>query len=153
MDFWKGRQIGFMIFDSFKISGTGEALLDFNDLCRVQLKNDNVQGFDTNCDEVFLSMAEVPDEDMLEILYKQQLPYSEELELLIFAGYGAERSTGQLCSIETNGSLLCRAEDKGQEFQCRRKRQVSVWRSSTQKKSQRKIVKAMENDTSKNRKH
>ena len=38
--------------DSFKISGTGEALVDFNDLLRVQLKNDNVQGFDTKLDEV-----------------------------------------------------------------------------------------------------
>ena len=45
--FLKGRQIANMIHDYFKISGTGEALLEFNDLLRVQLKNDNVQGFDT----------------------------------------------------------------------------------------------------------
>ena len=43
--FLKGRQIAYMIYDYFKINGTGEALLDFNDLLRVQLKNDNVQGF------------------------------------------------------------------------------------------------------------
>ena len=60
--FLKGRQIAYMIHDYFKISGTGEALLDFNDLSRVHLKNDNVQG-DTKWDEVLLSMTKVPEED------------------------------------------------------------------------------------------
>ena len=35
-----------MICDNFKISETGEVLIDFNDLLGVQLKNDNMQGFD-----------------------------------------------------------------------------------------------------------
>ena len=56
-DIWllKGRHIAWMIHDNFKISGTGEALLDFNDLLRVDLKYDNLQGFDTRWDEVPLS--------------------------------------------------------------------------------------------------
>ena len=52
-----------MINDNFKITGTSEAFLDFNDPLRVQLKNDNVQGFDTKWSEVRLSMSRVPDED------------------------------------------------------------------------------------------
>ena len=60
--FLKGGQITYMTFDSFKISGTGEALLDFNDLLRVQLKNDIVQYFDTKWDEVLLSMTKVSEE-------------------------------------------------------------------------------------------
>ena len=40
----------YMIFDYFKISGTGEALVDFNDLLTVWLKNDNVQGVSTKRD-------------------------------------------------------------------------------------------------------
>ena len=36
---------------------TGEALLEFKDVVRVQLKNDNVQGFDTKWDEVLLAMT------------------------------------------------------------------------------------------------
>ena len=55
-----------MIHDNFRISGTGEALLDFNDLVGVQLKNDNVHGFDTKRCEVLLSMTNVPDEDVLD---------------------------------------------------------------------------------------
>ena len=72
-----------MIYDYLKISGTSEALLDFNDLLRVQLKSDNVQGFDTKWDEVLLSMTEVPDEDTLEKVYKKQVHYSEELKPLM----------------------------------------------------------------------
>ena len=54
-----------MIFDHFKISGTSEALPDFNDLSRVQLTGDQVHGFDTKWDEVLPPMTEVPD-DVLE---------------------------------------------------------------------------------------
>ena len=56
-DIWllKGRHIAWMIHDNFKISGTGEPLLDFNDLLRVDFKYDNMQGFDTKWDEVPLS--------------------------------------------------------------------------------------------------
>ena len=42
--FLTGGQITCMICDYFKFSGTGEAVLDFNDLVGVQLKNDHVQG-------------------------------------------------------------------------------------------------------------
>ena len=54
------------VYDNFKISGTGEALSDFNDLPRVQLKNDDVQGLDTKWDEVLFSMTKIPDEDLFE---------------------------------------------------------------------------------------
>ena len=45
---WK--DVDYMIYENFKVSGTGESLLDFNDLQRVQLKYDNVQGFHTKWD-------------------------------------------------------------------------------------------------------
>ena len=58
--FLKGRQHCLHIFSvTFKFSGTGQALLDFNDLLRVQLKNDNVQDFDAKWDEVLLSMKKI----------------------------------------------------------------------------------------------
>ena len=81
--FLKGRQIANMINDHFKISGTREAFLDFKDPLRVQMKNDNVQGFDTKWSEVRLSMSRVPDEDKKEILYSEQLQYSEEVKPLM----------------------------------------------------------------------
>ena len=54
-----------MIYDHFKISETGEALLDFNDLLSVQLKSDNVQRFDTKWDERTSLTGKIPDEEML----------------------------------------------------------------------------------------
>ena len=70
-----------MIGDHFNISGTGEALLDFKDLSRVQLKNDDVQGFDTKWNEVLLSMTKVPDEDKAEHLFNKQVHHSVESNL------------------------------------------------------------------------
>ena len=61
--FLKGRHVTYMTYDHFKISGTGEALLRFNDRLRVQLTKDNVQGFDTKWDEI---LPKDPDEDILE---------------------------------------------------------------------------------------
>ena len=77
--FLQGRQIACMIYDNFKISGTGEALLDFFDLLRLQLKNDNVQGFDTKQDEVLLSMQEFPRKICWNFA-QPQLQNSEELK-------------------------------------------------------------------------
>ena len=67
--FLKGRQITCMIYDYFKISGNMRS--SCNALLRVQLKNDNVQGFDPTCEEVLLSMTEVPDGDTLDF-FKQE---------------------------------------------------------------------------------
>ena len=75
--FLKGSQFAYMINDNFKISGTGEALLDLNDLRRVLMNNDNVQGFDTKWDEVLRSMTKLPDEDVLDNVYKKQLHFFE----------------------------------------------------------------------------
>ena len=41
-----------MVSDFFKISGDNEAIFDMRDLSKVQLKNDNIQAFDTKWDEV-----------------------------------------------------------------------------------------------------
>ena len=57
--FLKGRHVAYMFYVFFWISGTGEFLLYINDLLRVQLKNDNVQGFDTNWDEVLVPMQKI----------------------------------------------------------------------------------------------
>ena len=62
--FLNGRHIAHMIYDYLMISGTGEALLDFKDLLRVQLVNDNLQSLGTKWDELLLSVTKVPDEDI-----------------------------------------------------------------------------------------
>ena len=62
--FLKVTQIAFIICAYFKVSGTGQAILDFTDLMKVTLQGDSVQGFDTKWDETLLSMNKIPDEEI-----------------------------------------------------------------------------------------
>ena len=80
--------------------------LTFNDLSRVQLKSVKVQGFDTKWDEVFLSMKIIPDEDISENLYKNQLHFSEESMPLMALYLQASSQKGEAVSnsrLKENG--------------------------------------------------
>ena len=95
--FLKGRPIASMINEYFKISGTCEALHDFNDQMKVQLKNDSVHGFHTKWDQVLLSMAKVPEGEKSDKLYTT-VPVLRGIETspsIALAGYGAQRRTAQ----------------------------------------------------------
>ena len=55
--FLRGRQIAFIIYDYFRMTGAHDTVLDYADLFSVTLRDDNVQEFDTRWDEVWLSMS------------------------------------------------------------------------------------------------
>ena len=55
--FFRERQIEFMIYEHFRVTGTNECILDFSDFTSVTLRGDDVQGFDTKWDEVLLCMG------------------------------------------------------------------------------------------------
>ena len=55
--FLRGRQIAFMIYDYFRLTGAHDTVLDYADLCSVTLRDDNVKEFDTRCDGVLLLMT------------------------------------------------------------------------------------------------
>ena len=55
--FLRGRQIAFMIYDSFRVTGAHDTVLDYADLLSVTLHDYNIQEFDTRWDEVLLSMS------------------------------------------------------------------------------------------------
>ena len=57
---------------------------EVKDLLRVQLK-DNVQVFDTMRNEVLFSTTKVPDTDTMDILYNNQLHFSQELKPFVFS--------------------------------------------------------------------
>ena len=46
------RQIAFMIYDYFRVTGAHDTVLEYADLFSVTLHDDNVQEFDTRWDEV-----------------------------------------------------------------------------------------------------
>ena len=101
----------YMICENFKISGTGEALLDFNDLLR---ETDNVQGFDT-WDEVLLSLTKIP-MNLFQRTYKKQLHFSEELKPLMAVGPQDTVHKGEAasyCRLKENGLPFCQREKKG----------------------------------------
>ena len=59
--FLRGRQIAFMIYDYFRVTGSHDTVLDNADLFSITLRDDNVHEFDTRWDEVLLSMRRFPE--------------------------------------------------------------------------------------------
>ena len=55
--FLRGRQIGFVIYDYFRVTGAHDTVSDYADLSSVTLHDDNIQEFDFRWDEVVLSMS------------------------------------------------------------------------------------------------
>ena len=68
--FLRGRQIAYMIYEYFRVSGPCEAVQGLSDLFTTSLQNDDVQDFDVRWDEALLSVGEMPSDSILEGLYK-----------------------------------------------------------------------------------
>ena len=71
--FLRGRQIAYMIYDYLRVTGAHDTVLDFADLFTINLRNDDVQEFDTRWDEILLSMTKIPPDDVLDSLYKLKI--------------------------------------------------------------------------------
>ena len=67
---FSGRQIAYMIYDYFRVTGAHDTVLDHADLFTITLRNDDVQEFDTRWDEIPVCMTKIPPGDVLESLYK-----------------------------------------------------------------------------------
>ena len=61
-----GRQVAFMIYDCFRVTGAHDTVLDCDDSFSIALRNDDVQDFDTGWDEILLSMSKIPSDEILE---------------------------------------------------------------------------------------
>ena len=101
----------------------------------VQLKNDNVQGFDTRRDAVLVSMTKSSRKGDIEKVVQQTAPVRRGTEIscdTVSAGYSAEKRTGQLFWAERHGSPVCGAEISDNNFDARnedRSLQVSAPRN------------------------
>ena len=87
--FLRGRQIAYMTYDYFRITGAHDAVLDYADLFSITLRNDYVQEFDTIVDEHLLSMTKIPPDDILEGVYKLRIRESDQLKT-VFELYDME---------------------------------------------------------------
>ena len=81
--FLRGRQIAFMIYDYFRVTGAHDTVLDYADLFSVTVHDENIQEFDTRWDEVLLSMSKIPSDDILESLYKLRIRESAQLKTVL----------------------------------------------------------------------
>ena len=81
--FLRGKQMAFMIYDYFRVTGAHDTVLDYADLFSINLRKDNVQDFDTRWDEILLSMTKIPSDDILEGLYKLRIRESDQLETVL----------------------------------------------------------------------
>ena len=68
--FLRGRQIAYLIYEYFRITGANDSVEKYADLFTIVLRNDDTQEFDSKWDGILLSMTKIPPDDILEGLYK-----------------------------------------------------------------------------------
>ena len=77
--FLRGRQIAYLIYnDHFQVSGSHDSVENCADLFTISLQNDDIQEFDSKWDGILLSMTKIPQDDILEGLYKLRIRESEK---------------------------------------------------------------------------
>ena len=72
--FLRGRQIAYLIYEYFRVTGADDSVENYADLFTVVLRND---------DGILLSMTQIPPDDILESLYKIRIRESEKLKTVL----------------------------------------------------------------------
>ena len=81
--FLRGRQIAYLIYEYFWVTGANDSVENYADLFTVVLRNDDIQEFDSKWDGILLSMTKIPPDDILEGLYKLRIRESEKLKTVL----------------------------------------------------------------------
>ena len=68
-----GRQIPYLIYEYFQVTGANVSVENNADLFTIVLRNDDIQVFDSKWDVILLSMTKIPSDDILEGLYKSRI--------------------------------------------------------------------------------
>ena len=76
--FFRGRQIAHLIYEYFRVTGANDSVENYADLFTVVL-----QEFDSQWDELLLSMTKIPHDDILEGLYKLRTRESKKLKTVL----------------------------------------------------------------------
>ena len=58
--FLRGRQIAYLIYEQFRVTGTDDSVENYTDLFTIALRNDDIQEFDSKWDGILLSMTKIP---------------------------------------------------------------------------------------------
>ena len=81
--FLRGRQIAYLIYEYFRVTGAHDSVENYADLFTISLRNDDIQEFDSKWDGILLSMTKIPPDDILEGLYKLRIRESEKLKTVL----------------------------------------------------------------------
>ena len=81
--FLRRRQIAYLIYDHFRVTGSHDSVENYTDLFTIFLQNDDVQEFDSKWDGMLLSKMKIPHDDILEGLYKLRIRESEKLKTVL----------------------------------------------------------------------
>ena len=64
--FLRGRQIAYLIYEYFRVTGANDSVENYADLFTIGLRDDDIQEFDSKWDGILLSMTKIPHDDILE---------------------------------------------------------------------------------------
>ena len=64
--FLRGRQIGYLIFEYFRVTGANDSVENYADLFTNALWSDDIQEYDSKWDGILFSMTKTPSDDILE---------------------------------------------------------------------------------------
>ena len=81
--FLRGRQIAYLIYEYFQVTGANDSVENYADLFTIALRNDDTWEFDSKWDGILLSMTKTPSDDILEGLYKLRIRESEKLKTVM----------------------------------------------------------------------
>ena len=81
--FLRGRQIAYLIYEYFQVTGADDSVENYADLFTISLRNDDIQEFDSKWDGILLSVTKIPPDDILEGLYKSRIRESEKLKTVL----------------------------------------------------------------------
>ena len=81
--FLRGRQIAYLIYEYFRVTGANDSVENYADLFTIGLRNDDIQEFDSKWVEILLSMTKIPPDDILERLCKLRTRESEKIKTVL----------------------------------------------------------------------
>ena len=81
--FLRGRQIAYLIYEYFRVTGPNDSVKNYADLFTIGLRNDDIQEFDSKWDGILLSMTKIPPDDILEGLYTLRKRESEKIKTVL----------------------------------------------------------------------
>ena len=81
--FLRGRQIAYLIYEYFRVTGANDSVENYADLFTISLRNDDNQEFDSKWDGILLSKTKIPPDDILEGLYKLRIRESEKVKTVL----------------------------------------------------------------------